>query len=71
MAKLTKELDYLTKCREDKINCLKCAETRLETRNLRPAAEQARDEPQIGLFEEVVQLRNTIEVLSKKIDDTK
>lgn len=71
MAKLTRELDEITKCKEETINYLKCAESRLETRNQRPAHESTRDEAQIGLFDEVIKLRQTVEEINDKIIQTK
>ncbi|EEB17516.1 Tektin-2, putative [Pediculus humanus corporis] len=67
MEKLSKELERLKMCKEETINYLKCAESRLESRNQRPANEATRDDAQIGLHEEVVKLRQTIEDLDAKI----
>lgn len=71
MEKLNKEIDRLIRCKEETIQYLKCAESRLETRNQRPALEQARDEPQQGLYEEIMQLRQSVDDLTKRISDSK
>ncbi|KAK6632788.1 hypothetical protein RUM43_013559 [Polyplax serrata] len=71
MQKLSVELDRITKCREETIHYQKCAESRLETRNQRPANESTRDEAQMGLYNEIVTLRETVETINKKIAQTK
>jgi tektin-2 len=55
----------------EKTNSAKLAETRLENRTYRPGPELVQDEAQLGLRDEVLQLRQTQQDLSKKIDDGK
>lgn len=68
MDKLASELKTLGEQFGAKINALKVAETRLETRGYRPGLELAADEADIGLKEEVRDLRETIRQLQDKLD---
>ncbi|KAL4707299.1 hypothetical protein ACJJTC_019837 [Scirpophaga incertulas] len=71
MDKLSTELKILGEQFADKVNALKVAETRLETRGYRPGIELAADEADIGLKEEVRNLRETIRQLQDKLDCAK
>lgn len=71
MGKLNKELDLITKCKDETIQYLKCAESRLETRNQRPAKESTRDEVQMGLVDEILLLRQNVEEIDRKIAASK
>ncbi|CAB3235932.1 unnamed protein product [Arctia plantaginis] len=71
MDKLATELKTMGEQFADKINSLKVAETRLETRGYRPGNELAADEADIGLKEEVRSLRETIRQLQEKLDCAK
>lgn len=68
MEKLEKELKVLGTTFQAKEDALKLAETRLENRYLRTGAENARDEPELGIRDEAVQLRQTIKDLNNKIN---
>lgn len=68
MDKLATELKTMGEAFGDKINALKVAETRLETRGYRPGNELASDEADVGLKEEVRNLRETIRQLQDKLD---
>ncbi|XP_063544245.1 tektin-B1-like [Cydia strobilella] len=68
MDKLATELKVMGEQFTDKVNALKVAETRLETRGYRPGSELAADEADIGLKEEVRNLRETIRQLQEKLD---
>ena len=65
---LKKELSRLEEALLAKIDAVKCAETRLENRTYRPGFELCRDETELGLRDEVLQLRQTREDLKTKID---
>ncbi|XP_046430599.1 tektin-2 isoform X2 [Neodiprion fabricii] len=76
--KMQKEMDIMLKeiaRLEDallaKIDAIKCAETRLENRTYRPGFELCRDEGDLGLKDEVLQLRQTREDLINKINCAK
>ncbi|XP_046487845.1 tektin-2 [Neodiprion pinetum] len=76
--KMQKEIDIMLKeiaRLEDallaKIDAIKCAETRLENRTYRPGFELCRDEADLGLKDEVLQLRQTREDLINKINCAK
>ncbi|CAH0723613.1 unnamed protein product, partial [Brenthis ino] len=71
MEKLANELQTIGEQFADKVNALKVAETRLETRGYRPGIELASDEADIGLKEEVRNLRDTIRQLQEKQDCAK
>lgn len=68
MELLQKELARLEEALMAKTDVLKCAETRLENRTYRPGFELCRDETELGLRDEVLQLRQTKEDLKSKID---
>ncbi|KAF9791700.1 hypothetical protein SFRURICE_020099 [Spodoptera frugiperda] len=71
MDKLATELKVMGEQFADKVNALKVAETRLETRGYRPGIELAADEADIGLKDEVRSLRETIRQLQEKLDCAK
>lgn len=71
MESLMNELTRLEEALRDKVDAVKCAETRLENRTYRPGYELCRDEPEFGLNDEVLQLRKTKSQLMTKIDCTK
>ncbi|XP_033211590.1 tektin-2 [Belonocnema kinseyi] len=71
MDTLQKELTRLDKALLAKTDAIKCAETRLENRTCRPGFELCRDESEIGLKEEVLQLRQTKEDLTERINCAK
>lgn len=71
MDQLMKEIVNLDAALLDKTNALKLAETRCENRLYRPGAELCRDEPMLGLNDEVTQLRNTMSSLRETLDNAK
>lgn len=71
MDTLQKELTRLDEALLAKTDAVKCAETRLENRTCRPGFELCRDESEIGLKEEVLQLRQTEEDLTERINCAK
>ncbi|KAG7309648.1 hypothetical protein JYU34_004134 [Plutella xylostella] len=71
MEKLSNDLKIMNEQFSDKVNALKVAETRLETRGYRPGIELASDEADLGLKEEVRTLRETIRQLQEKLDCAK
>lgn len=71
MDKVLKEITTLERALMDLIDAGKLCETRLENRTYRPGIELARDEPEIGLKEEVLQLRQTQKDLQDKINCAK
>lgn len=71
MEALEKEIRQLEAALRDKINAIKCAESRLENRTYRPGYELCRDESEFGLRDEVLQLRQTKEELNAKINSAK
>ncbi|CAK1579553.1 unnamed protein product [Parnassius mnemosyne] len=71
MDKLTAELKIMGEQFADKVNALKVAETRLETRGYRPGIELASDEADLGLKEEVHNLKESIRQLQEKLDCAK
>ncbi|XP_053605819.1 tektin-B1 [Plodia interpunctella] len=71
MDKLNNEIKTMGEQFADKVNALKVAETRLETRGYRPGIELASDEADLGLKEEVKNLRETIRQLQDKLDCAK
>lgn len=71
MDRLSKEMELLEKAFSSKTNALKLAETRCENRIYRPGSEMCRDEPMIGLANEVLQLRQTQRDLEEKLNNAK
>ncbi|XP_044586336.1 tektin-B1 [Cotesia glomerata] len=71
MESLIKEILRLEDALRDKVEIVKCAETRLENRTYRPGYELCRDEPEFGLKEQVLELRQTKEQLIEKINTLK
>lgn len=71
MEKMEQELKTLASTLQTKEDALKLAETRLENRYLRTGPENCRDEPEMGIREEVVQLRQTIKDIVDKINCAK
>jgi tektin-2 len=71
MEKMSKEVADLEQALQNKTNSAKLAETRLENRMYRPHPELVQDEVHSGLRDEVLQLRQTQQDLSRKIDDAK
>ncbi|KAF5305599.1 hypothetical protein FQR65_LT07679 [Abscondita terminalis] len=71
MEKIVKEIATLNEALLAKTDALKLCETRLECRSYRPGFELARDEVEIGLKEEVMQLRQTRRDLEDKINCAK
>lgn len=71
MDKCLREIHELEKAYNDKTDCLKLAETRLENRAQRSGLELCCDDPYKGLCDEVVQLRKTRRDIADKIDCTK
>ncbi|XP_049871168.1 tektin-B1-like [Pectinophora gossypiella] len=71
MDKLKAELKIMGEQFTDKVDALKVAETRLETRGYRPGIELASDEADVGLKEEVRNLRETVRQLQEKLDCAK
>lgn len=67
MEKVAKEIETLESALNDKDDARKLAESRLENRTYRPGIELARDEAEIGLKDEVMQLRQTQRDLQDKI----
>ena len=71
MARLHKEIEDLTNAHREKTESLMLAETRLENRKYRPGLEQVREEPMVGLCDEVLQLRRTMQELQDKLNHAK
>lgn len=71
MDRLMKEITNLEAALLEKTNALKLAETRCENRLYRTGAELCRDDPMLGLADEVLQLRRTMRDLQDKIDAAK
>ncbi|XP_043289923.1 tektin-2 [Venturia canescens] len=71
MELLMKELPKLEDALRNKIDAIKCVETRLENRTYRPGFELCRDEIEFGLKDEVLQLRQTKEDLTSRINSTR
>lgn len=71
MEKMQAEIKALEGAFQDKLDAQKLAETRLENRFMRVGAENCRDEPEVGLKEEVLQLRQTIKDLLDKLNCNK
>lgn len=71
MEKVLKEIETLEKALDATIDAGKLCETRLENRSYRPGIELARDEPEMGLKDEVRQLRQTRQDLIDKINCAK
>lgn len=68
---LQKELVRLEDALTQKIDSIKCAETRLENRTYRTGFELCRDEVELGLKDEVLQLRQTEKDLRKVLNNSK
>lgn len=68
MEKLDKEIKTMSTVFQAKEDALKLASTRLENRYLRIGVENVRDEPELGLRDEVVQLKQTIKDIHNKLD---
>lgn len=71
MEKSLKEIDTLEGSFADKTDALKLAETRLEGRTYRPGYEITRDEPELGLRDEVTQLLQIRKDMQNKVDAAK
>lgn len=71
METLQKEILRLEDALLHKTDAIKCAETRLENRTYRPGFELCRDEAELGLKDEVLQLRQTQKDLIKVIENSK
>ncbi|XP_071451468.1 tektin-B1 [Hetaerina americana] len=71
MDRAMSEIEALERALKDKEGPLKVAETRLEERTSRPGGELCRDEPQFGLGEQVLRLREAIQLLNAKLDQAK
>lgn len=71
MERVLKEIQTLDEALQAKIDARKLCETRLENRAYRPGVELARDEPEMGLKDEVMQLRQTQQDLMDKINCSK
>lgn len=68
---LMKELNKLEEALREKMDFIKCAETRLENRTYRPGFELCCDESEFGLNDEVLQLKKTKQDLLTKINCSK
>lgn len=68
---LQKELARLDDALIAKTEAIKCAETRVENRTYRPGFELCRDEAELGLKDEVLQLKQTKEDLINKVNCAK
>lgn len=68
---LGKEITEAERALMSKADPVKCAETRLENRAYRPGAELCKDEVELGLKSEVLQLKQTEEDLIKIIECTR
>lgn len=71
MDKVVKEIQTLVDALQAKTDALKFCETRLENRTYRPGVELAQDESEMGLKDEVLQLRQTKKDLEDKINCAK
>ncbi|XP_012233527.1 tektin-2 isoform X2 [Linepithema humile] len=71
MEMLAKEITQLEATLMSKIGVVKCVETRLENRVYRPGSELCKDEVELGLQSENLQLKQTEEDLAKVIAHTK
>lgn len=71
MEMLTKEITQLETTLKSKIGVVKCVETRLENRVYRPGSELCKDEVELGLQSECLQLKQTEEDLIKVIAHAK
>lgn len=71
MERVLKEIQILDEALQAKVDARKLCETRLENRAYRPGVELSRDEPELGLKDEVMQLRQTQEDLTDKINCAK
>lgn len=71
MDKLAAELKTMGEQFADKVNALKVAQTRLDVRGYRPGIELVSDEADLGLKEEVSNLKETVRQLQNKLDCAK
>lgn len=71
MERVLKEIQILDEALQAKVDARKLCETRLENRSYRPGIELSRDEPELGLKDEVMQLRQTQQDLTDKINCAK
>lgn len=71
MEMLEKEIKQLEGTLMSKIDIMKCVETRLENRVYRPDLELCKDEVELGLKNEALQLKQTEEDLTKMIKHAK
>lgn len=71
MEMLGKEIIQLEEALMSKTDVVKCVETRLENRAYRPGSELCKDEVELGLKSEVLQLKQTKEDLIQIIQHAK
>lgn len=71
MEMLENEINQLEGTLMSKTNIVKCVETRLENRVHRPGPELCKDEVELGLKNESLQLKQTEENLIKMIEHAK
>lgn len=71
MEMLGKEITELERALMNKIKVVKCVETRLENRMFRLGSELCTDEVELGLKNEVLQLKQTKEDLIQIIEHAK
>lgn len=71
MEMLQNEINQLEKTLMSKTNIVKCVQTRLENRVYRPSPELCKDEVELGLKTEALQLKQTEEDLIKMIEHAK
>lgn len=71
MERCLAEILTLEKAWRDKIDALKLVETRLENRAQRSGMELCCDDPYSGLCDEVARLKETIQMLTDKINQAK
>lgn len=69
--KFLKEIENLENALDEKLNSKKLVETRCEERLYRVGAEMCLDRTTIGLHKEHVQLDNTIQILTDKLNQIK
>lgn len=71
MEMLAKEITQLEATLASKVGVVKCVETRLENRVYRPGSELCKDQVELGLQSESLQLKQTEEDLAKIIAHSK
>ena len=71
MEMLGNEITQLEATLMSKIGVVKCVETRLENRIYRPGSEFCKDDVELGLKKEALQLKKTEENLIKMIEHAK